>query len=57
MQTEAQQLVDGNSRFTPALHTLFLQRWRLSTVVQATTFNQQLLEEEREQLLSEVEGV
>ncbi|WP_180491725.1 ATPase RavA stimulator ViaA [Escherichia fergusonii] len=52
---QAQQLVDGNSRFTPALHTLFLQRWRLSLVVQATTFNQQLLEEEREQLLSEVQ--
>lgn len=54
---QAQQLVDGNSRFTPALHTLFLQRWRLSLVVQATTFNQQLLEEEREQLLSEVQSV
>ncbi|QMB03575.1 ATPase RavA stimulator ViaA [Escherichia fergusonii] len=52
---QAQQLVDGNSSFTPALHTLFLQRWRLSLVVQATTFNQQLLEEEREQLLSEVQ--
>ena len=33
----------------------FLQRWRLSLIVQATTLNQQLLEEEREQLLSEVQ--
>lgn len=52
---QAQQLVDNNAVFTPALHTLFLQRWRLSLVVQATTLNQQLLEEEREQLLSEVQ--
>ncbi|KAF1367613.1 ATPase RavA stimulator ViaA [Yokenella regensburgei] len=52
---QAQQLVDGNATFTPALHTLFLQRWQLSLVVQTTTLNQQLLEEEREQLLSEVQ--
>jgi uncharacterized protein with von Willebrand factor type A (vWA) domain len=52
---QAQHLVDGNATFTPALHTLFLQRWRLSLVVQTTTLNQQLLEEEREQLLSEVQ--
>ncbi|MDX6019114.1 ATPase RavA stimulator ViaA [Scandinavium sp. V105_16] len=52
---QAQQLVDNNATFTGALHTLFLQRWRLSLVVQATTLNQQLLEDEREQLLSEVQ--
>ena len=52
---QAQQLVSGNPRFTPALHTLFLQRWRLSLVVQATSLNQQLLDDEREQLLSEVQ--
>ncbi|WP_330985563.1 MULTISPECIES: ATPase RavA stimulator ViaA [Enterobacterales] len=52
---QAQQLVDNNATFTSALHTLFLQRWRLSLVVQATTLNQQLLEDEREQLLSEVQ--
>src|SRR5690606_14478862 len=44
-----------NATFTPALHTLFLQRWRLSLVVQTTSLNQQLLEVEREQLLSEVQ--
>ncbi|STW32558.1 protoheme IX farnesyltransferase [Klebsiella michiganensis] len=53
--SQAQQLVDDNSTFTPALHTLFLQRWRLSLVVQATSLNQQLLDEERDQLLSEVQ--
>ena len=53
---QARQIVAENPRFTPALHTLFLQRWRLSLVVQTTAFNQQLLEEEREQLLSEVQA-
>jgi uncharacterized protein with von Willebrand factor type A (vWA) domain len=48
-------MVKDNPTFTPALQTLFLQRWRLSLVVQTTAFNQQLLEEEREQLLSEVQ--
>jgi len=52
---QASQLIADNPTLTPALHTLFLQRWRLSLVVQATTLNQQLLEEEREQLLSEVQ--
>lgn len=52
---QAQLLVDDNPAFTGSLHTLFLQRWRLSLVVQATTLNQQLLEDEREQLLSEVQ--
>ncbi len=50
------QMVADNAIFTPALHTLFLQRWRLSLVVQTTTFNQQLLDEERDRLLSEVQG-
>ena len=53
--SQARQLVVDNATFTPALHTLFLQRWRLSLVVQATSLNQQLMEEEREQLLSEVQ--
>lgn len=53
--SQAKQLVEGNAVFTPALQTLLLQRWRLSLVVQATALNQQLLEEEREQLLSEVQ--
>ena len=53
--SQARALVTDNPSFTPALHTLFLQRWRLSLVVQATALNQQLLDEEREQLLSEVQ--
>lgn len=53
--SQAKQLTADNATFTPALHTLFLQRWRLSLVVQAMSLNQQLLEEEREQLLSEVQ--
>jgi uncharacterized protein with von Willebrand factor type A (vWA) domain len=52
---QANAMVKDNPTFTPALQTLFLQRWRLSLVVQTTAFNQQLLEEEREQLLSEVQ--
>ena len=52
---QARQIVADNPAFTPALQTLFLQRWRLSLVVQTTTLNQHLLEEEREQLLSEVQ--
>lgn len=53
--SQAKTLAADNATFTPALHTLFLQRWRLSLVVQTTSLNQQLLEEEREQLLSEVQ--
>ncbi|GJL38263.1 protein ViaA [Enterobacter hormaechei] len=52
---QANAMVKDNPTFTPALQTLFLQRWRLSLVVQTTAFNQQLLEGEREQLLSEVQ--
>ncbi len=51
---QAKQLTESNSTFT-LRYTRFLQRWRLSLVVQATTLNQQLLEEEREQLLSDVQ--
>lgn len=52
---QAKQLAEDNPHITPALHTLFLQRWRLSLVVQATTLNQQLLEEEREQLIHDIQ--
>ncbi|MCT4714017.1 ATPase RavA stimulator ViaA [Enterobacteriaceae bacterium H18W14] len=53
---QAQALVAQHPHFTPAQQTLFLQRWRLSLVVQATSLNQQLLEEERDQLLAEVQA-
>ncbi|AFJ48987.1 ATPase RavA stimulator ViaA [Shimwellia blattae] len=51
---EAQQLVRENPVFSTALHTLFLQRWRLALIVQATALNQNLLEDEQEQLLQEI---
>ncbi|MEA1062878.1 ATPase RavA stimulator ViaA [Erwinia sp. HR93] len=52
---QANVLVAENPQFTAALHTLFLQRWRLSLIVQATTLNQQLLEDEREQLMADIQ--
>ncbi|OAT15568.1 inner membrane protein [Buttiauxella noackiae ATCC 51607] len=52
---QAQKLVAETPRLTPAQQTLFLQRWRLSLVVQTTSLNQQLLEDERDQLLAEVQ--
>lgn len=39
---------------TPALHTLFLQRWRVSLIMQATTLNHQLLAEEQDRLMAEL---
>mgnify|MGYP004721868053 CR=1 FL=1 len=53
---QAHAMVTDNPTFTPALHTLFLQRWRLSLVVQTTAFNHQQLEAEREQLPSAVQA-
>lgn len=53
---QAHELVAEYPHFTSARHTLFLQRWRLSLVVQATTLNQRLLEEERDELLAEVQA-
>jgi uncharacterized protein with von Willebrand factor type A (vWA) domain len=52
---QAHSLVASHPHFTPAQQTLFLQRWRLSLVVQATSLNQQLLEDERDLLLAEVQ--
>ena len=53
---QAQALVAEHPHFTPAQQTLFLQRWRLSLIVQATSLNQQLLEDERDRLLAEVQA-
>lgn len=38
-----------------SLHTLFLQRWRLSLTLQTMMLHQQLLEQERERLLAELQ--
>lgn len=53
---EAKSLVTPASTMTPALHTLFLQRWRLSLVLQATSLSQQILEDERDKLLAEIQA-
>lgn len=53
---EAKTLVTPASTLTPALHTLFLQRWRLSLVLQATLLSQQILEDERDKLLAEIQA-
>ncbi|WP_058910738.1 ATPase RavA stimulator ViaA [Entomohabitans teleogrylli] len=52
---QARQMIDDNPHFTPAQQTLFLQRWRVSLIVQTTALNQQLLEEEQEKLLNDVQ--
>lgn len=38
-----------------SLQTLFLQRWRVSLILQTITIHHQLLEQEREQLLAELQ--
>lgn len=53
---EAKTLLAHHPTITPALHTLFLQRWRLSLVLQATSLNQQLLEDERDKLLADIQA-
>lgn len=53
---EAKSLLAHASALTPAQHTLFLQRWRLSLVLQATTLNQQILDNERDKLLAEIQA-
>ncbi|CAA2929795.1 Protein ViaA [Arsenophonus endosymbiont of Bemisia tabaci Q2] len=39
----------------PAGQSLFIQRWRLNLIFEVTTFNKLLLEQEKEQLLAELE--
>lgn len=39
----------------PAGQSLFIQRWRLNLIIEVTTFNKLLLEQEKEQLLAELE--
>ncbi|XBS69826.1 ATPase RavA stimulator ViaA [Acerihabitans sp. KWT182] len=44
-----------NTRPENSFQVLFLQRWRVSLTLQATTFHQQLLEQEQEMLLDELQ--
>ena len=54
---QAHGLVNHNDRpqLSAAQHTLFLQRWRLSLTLQTMTLNEQLLEQQRENLLAELQ--
>lgn len=56
---QAQQLVDTadlpNHPLDGSFQTLFLQRWRISLILQATLLHHQLLEQDREQLMAELQ--
>ncbi|CDG15761.1 ATPase RavA stimulator ViaA [Xenorhabdus doucetiae] len=52
---EADTLSKALSEYTSSGHMLFLQRWRLSLILQATTFNKALLEQEKEQFLAKIQ--
>uniref|UniRef100_A0A182STG6 VWFA domain-containing protein n=1 Tax=Anopheles maculatus TaxID=74869 RepID=A0A182STG6_9DIPT len=54
---QAQELVDAAdlANHPDSFQTLFLQRWRISLTLQATMLHHQLLEQEREQLLAELQ--
>ncbi|WP_445495717.1 ATPase RavA stimulator ViaA [Photorhabdus sp. SF281] len=52
---EAQKLVTNTTDHSNALQILFIQRWRLSLILQTTTFHKKLLEQEKEQLLAELQ--
>lgn len=45
----------GKISHDPAGQSLFIQRWRLNLIFEVTTFNKLLLEQEKEQLLAELE--
>lgn len=44
-----------NHPLDDSFQTLFLQRWRISLTLQATMLHHQLLEQEREQLMAELQ--
>ncbi|OTA19074.1 protoheme IX farnesyltransferase [Xenorhabdus beddingii] len=52
---EADTLFKTLSGHTHSGQILFIQRWRLSLILQVTTFNKALLEQEKEQLLAEIQ--
>lgn len=56
---QARALVDAadlpNHPLDDSFQTLFLQRWRISLTLQATMLHHQLLEQEREQLMAELQ--
>ncbi|WP_409309363.1 ATPase RavA stimulator ViaA [Pectobacterium sp. B1J-3] len=57
---QADQLVNHQDqtvgqKLSSALHTLFLQRWRLSLTLQTLSLHHQIMEQERETLLDELQ--
>ncbi|PHM74002.1 ATPase RavA stimulator ViaA [Xenorhabdus kozodoii] len=52
---EADMLSKALSEHTHSEQMLFIQRWRLSLILRATTFNKALLDQEKEQLLAEIQ--
>ncbi|WFQ78971.1 ATPase RavA stimulator ViaA [Xenorhabdus sp. SF857] len=52
---EANTLSKAFSEHPPSEQMLFIQRWHLSLILQATTFNKTLLEQEKEQLFAEIQ--
>ncbi|PHM62466.1 ATPase RavA stimulator ViaA [Xenorhabdus ishibashii] len=52
---EADTLLKAFSEYTSSGQILFIQRWRLSLILQATSFNKALLEQEKEQRLAEIQ--
>ncbi|MDE1496495.1 ATPase RavA stimulator ViaA [Xenorhabdus bovienii] len=52
---DAHTLREALSEHTHAGQILFIQRWRTSLILQVTTFHKQLLEQEKEQLLAEIQ--
>ena len=52
---EAYQLQSGKIDNRSARQSLFVQRWRISLIFQVTTLHKELLEQEKEQLLAELQ--
>ncbi|CEE89898.1 conserved hypothetical protein; putative von Willebrand factor type A (vWA) domain [Xenorhabdus nematophila str. Anatoliense] len=52
---EANTLLKTISGHTHSEHILFLQHWRINLIRQVTIFNKMLLEQEKEQLLAEIQ--
>ncbi|EKT61408.1 ATPase RavA stimulator ViaA [Providencia sneebia] len=52
---EADKLAKGKIDNLSARQTLFVQRWRINLILQVTTLHKNLLEQEKEQLLAELQ--
>lgn len=52
---EARKLATGKIDNYSARQSLFIQRWRINLILQVTTLHKELLEQEKEQLLAELQ--